>query len=95
MPAARHTDPHTSHDAAASVKDITATQAAILKLLAIPHTDADLVWYYQQGWNDTPRASESGIRSRRADLVKLGLVVDTGRRKKLPSGRYAIVWKAA
>jgi hypothetical protein len=42
-----------------------------------------------------PRASESGIRSRRAELVDRGLVVDTGRRIRLESGRYAIVWGRA
>jgi hypothetical protein len=42
-----------------------------------------------------PRASESGIRSRRAELVAQGLVVDTGGRVKLPSGRWATLWRRA
>jgi len=40
-----------------------------------------------------PMASPSGVRSRRAELVVLGLVEDTGLRRKLVSGRNAIVWK--
>ena len=99
MPFARFTDPQTSHEAAASVKNITATQAAILKLLAAaPMSDEDLIWHYTQQISmgadarDFPRASESGIRSRRAELVKTGLVKDSGDRRRLGSGRNAIVW---
>lgn len=100
MAGARFTDPQTSHDAAASVKDITRTQKAVLKLLAAvgPLTDEDLIGYYT--WQtlvadpyDFPKASESGIRSRRAELVTLGLVKDSGERAKLASGRHAIVWQ--
>jgi hypothetical protein len=41
----------------------------------------------------TPQ-QESGIRSRRADLVKLGMIVDTGRKERLATGRLATVWRA-
>lgn len=101
MALARLTDPETSHEAAESVKDITATQAAILKLLqAMPMADEDLIFYYKQQISmgadarDFPRASESGIRSRRAELVKAGKVIDTGERDLTSSGRRAIVWAA-
>lgn len=94
MATARKTDPQTSHDAAKSVKNITETQKAILRLLAKPITDVDLVKLYKKT-PTAPKASESGIRSRRAELVELGLVKDTGARTKLSSGRYAIVWKRA
>jgi hypothetical protein len=99
MALARLTDPETSHEAAESVKDITATQNAILKLLSImPMVDEDLIHYYQQQVSmgadarDFPRASESGIRSRRAELVRLGRVVDSGERNITVSRRKAIVW---
>jgi len=36
--------------------------------------------------------SSSSIRSRRAELARAGLVVDTGRYKRMPSGRHAKVW---
>lgn len=102
MPYARLTDPTTSHDAAASVENVTATQKFILTLFSImPLTDEDLVHIYQQqirmgaDERDVPRASESGIRSRRAELVKKGLIVDSGLRQRLTSGRNAIVWVTA
>lgn len=94
MAHARKTDPTTSHQAAASVKDVTSTQAFILKALRKPLTDVALVHAYR-GYKTAPQASESGIRSRRAELVALGKVVDTGARVKLPSGRHAIVWQVA
>lgn len=94
MPFARKTDPTTSHEAAASVDNLTATKQAILKALNHPRTDVDLISAYHN-LKGAPVASESGIRSRRAELVTAGLVVDTGARIKLPSGRHAIVWAKA
>lgn len=94
MAYARKTDPTTSHMAAASVQDITATQEYILKALKRPATDVDLVERYNN-LKTAPRASESGIRSRRAELVALGLVKDSGLRVVLASGRKAIVWQVA
>ena len=95
MPQARKTDPQTSHDAAKSVKDVSKTKKAILSLLRKHQTDMQLVANYTKlvRQNKAPRASESGIRSRRSELVWLGLVKDTGERQKLRSGRMAIVWK--
>lgn len=102
MPFARITDMDTSWQAAASVQNISATQTAIMKLLAtMPMTDQQLIEFYQQqirfgaDERDFPRASESGIRSRRAELVELGLIKDTGERIKLASGRNAAVWAVA
>jgi hypothetical protein len=94
---ARSTDPQTSHDAAKSVRKITGTQNTILLLLGIEGmTDVDLVSAYQKmnltSPETAPRASESGIRSRRAELVARGLVQDSGDRVKLDSGRFATVW---
>jgi hypothetical protein len=99
MPHARTTDPATSHDAAASVNNVTKTQNRILDLLATPMTDQKLVeeyqWWSVGNTDYVPAASESGIRSRRAELVSKGLVVDTGDRTLLRSGRRAIVWGVA
>jgi hypothetical protein len=91
MANARKTDPQTSHDAARSVGDVTMTQEYVLKALQKPRTDVQLVEAYRNT-KAAPVASESGIRSRRAELVRLGLVHDTGNRFVLPSGRRAIVW---
>lgn len=91
MARARNTDPLTSHLAGASVGDVTKTQQYILRALRRSRTDVELVEAYNS-LKTAPRASESGIRSRRAELVRKGLVMDTGRRVRLDSGRYAIVW---
>lgn len=88
---ARSTDPLTSHLAADSVDNVTQTQAFILRCLKRPRNDVELINAYS-AYKTAPRASESGIRSRRAELVDRGLVIDTGRRVKLASGRYSIVW---
>jgi len=75
-----------------SVKDVTLTQSFILKILAKkPRTDVELVELFGN-YKTSPNASESGIRSRRAELVQAGFVKDTTIRKQLPSGRWAIVW---
>lgn len=94
MPFARRTDPTTSHEAAESVQNLTETQKFILKALVRPRTDVELVEAYR-AFKLAPRASESGIRSRRAELVQAGVVVDSGDRTKLPSGRMATVWRLA
>ena len=91
MAKARNTDPITSHLAAESVRDVTATQEYVLKALRKARTDVELVQAYNS-LKTAPRASESGIRSRRAELFRKGMVVDTGRRVRLDSRRYAIVW---
>lgn len=94
MPHARLTDPGTSHEAADSVGNLTETKKAIFYILKYPRTDAELIDSYNTlvQRNEAPRASESGIRSRRAELVDDGLVMDTGHRAKSPSGRNMIVW---
>jgi hypothetical protein len=92
MAHARTTDPQTSHEAAAKVKDTNLTQFYIWLALKRPATDVELVERYNND-RQAPRASESGIRSRRAELVEMGMVEDSGLRQKLASGRNAIVWK--
>lgn len=93
MPHARTTDPETSHAAARSVKNLTEIKIKILEVLETPQTDHDLVFNIRAttDW----LVSESGVRSRRAELVQAGLVEDSGSRVKLPTGRYAIVWRTA
>lgn len=97
MPHTRTLDPSTSHAAARSVNFVSKTKQAILEILEIPCTDVELVdrYYAKAETGAAPNASPSGIRSRRAELVDEGRVVDSGFRVKLPSGRSAIVWKLA
>ena len=91
MPSTRGTDPLTSKEAELSVDNVTETQDYILRVLRRPRADFQLVEAYN-AYKRAPRASESGIRSRRAELVGRGLVVDTGARVIMPSGRRSIVW---
>lgn len=91
---ARKSDPFTSFEAAGSVTNLGATKTAILALLATQAlTDEQIVLAYRKmaDLQIAPYASESGIRSRRNELVQAGLVeaVDVG---KSYSGRKALIW---
>lgn len=96
MPYARVSDPETSHEAAQSVSDISETKMVIRALLFYPMTDQQLIRAYQEAVSNkiAPEASESGIRSRRAELVDAGLVIDTGNYGTTPSGRRSKIWRA-
>ena len=96
MPNARKSDPYTSHEAADSVVEVTDTQLAIYKLLKKPMTDQDLITAYRGlvAVRKAPMASESGIRSRRAELVQLSLIKAFGESKTW-SGRKCLVWRQA
>jgi hypothetical protein len=97
---ARRNDPETSHEAAASIDADTLrdSQRAVLRVLTEsgPLTDEEIVGYYCSWLNVTrlPRQSDSGIRTRRKELERLGKVQPDGT-KKTASGRNAIVWRAA
>lgn len=89
----RRGDPDTSHAAAASLGDLRQSQAAVLQLLAgLPDaTDDELADAARRAGL---QISPSGLRTRRHELVALGLAHDTGQRRPLPSGRMAVVWAA-
>ena len=92
---ARSTDPDTSHEAARSIGEMTGKRQAVLDIIrAIGRgTDEDIIDAYHS--STAPQQSASGIRTRRAELTLMGLVVDTGERKVRSSGRGAIVWGIA
>ncbi len=96
MPFARKNDPLTSHEAAESVVNLSATKQAILRLLQNPMTDEQLCAVYSQLVlnGSVPAASQSGLRSRRHELAVEGLVVDCGVASTV-FGRKALVWKVA
>jgi hypothetical protein len=94
MANARISDPITSHLAADSISkgQTTKTQMLVIStLISGPKPDYEIVRMFQSEYPNI--ASESGIRSRRSELVEMGLVVDTGEKVKMPhSNRLAIVW---
>ena len=91
-PVARSTDPGTSWEAAKSIKDasITLMKTRIIDMLVVPMIDQNLVNSFEaRGWSGTP----SGIRSRRSELERVGLVRCVGKSHTL-SGRKCRVFQA-
>ena len=101
QPRSRSADPQTSADAARSVTSLRPKQEAVLKVFKGygPMTQEQLVNVYGGGYaphdSELPSQSESGIRTRCSELAAIGLVRDTGERRKMSTGRMAIVWEAA
>lgn len=89
----RASDPETSRQAAASIRDINAHQALIYSVLLRigPATHQDILAEL-----DAVGApiSESGARTRCKELCERGLVVDSGLRGVTASGRSSVMWKA-
>lgn len=94
VPVARRNDPHTSWAAAGSVVELRTKQESVYFCLLVigPATDYRIASEYHR--RDFPHQSPSGLRTRRAELVELGLVRDTGKREVLPTNRQGIVWEA-
>ena len=94
----RRTDPQTSRDAAATV-NITKGQQIVLAEFRLYRTmtDEQLIDALAVRAASCPEArlSDSGARSRRAELVAKGLLVDSGDRLKTRAGRATIVWALA
>lgn len=93
---ARRTDPGTSHDAARSIHDMTETQRGVYFFLKrSPGTDEQLETAYYDGCErfGFPMASPQGLRSRRAELVALGWVEDSGESRETKYGGKSIVWR--
>ena len=96
-PTARVTDPTTSHEAAKSVSNTSTAQDNIIQMLwrasstmgRACRSDEQLLAMYldQYGY-----ISPSGLRTRRRELVDLGLLKDSGMRGKTASGRKTILW---
>ena len=88
-PPARRTAPQTTRDAARRIAGIAPTLR--LQVLAAIR-EAGLC-----GLTDAEGVARLGLLAqtytpRRRELAQLGAVVDSGRRRKTPSGRAAIVW---
>jgi hypothetical protein len=87
---ARSGDRATSHEAAASVTNLTAKQQAVLECIAMYSVPvADVEWiegYKQKRWvRDWPMQPDSGLRTRRDELTRR----PTGQRRVVEAGsRY-------
>ena len=104
----RRTDPDTSRGAAKSIDDLRASQRAVLGFFGWQPggkgmTDEELVNAYGSARARAlrnggmaaqyPKQSASGLRSRRAELVDAGFLMDSRERREISTGRKAIVWK--
>ena len=91
----RTTDPQTSHAAAKSVTGLAESYRIIMDLFRAHGSmnDVDLIAKWRK--LGLKAASDSGIRSRRSELAATGLVIDSGDRHKMDSGRMSIVWDIA
>ena len=93
---ARSFDPKTSHDAAESVSNLTGVQDRILALYyyrANGYTDEELIEDYNRAHRHLFPATESSLRSRRAELVVKGQLMDTGVKRLTRAGRKTTVWQ--
>lgn len=93
---ARRSDPETSKAAASSVRRIRESQADVLTVIRNygPLSDEELIQKYRGALAlGAVRQSDSGIRTRRSELVALGVVVDSGLRGKTASNRQTVLWK--
>jgi len=89
---ARKSDGRNSHAAAASVVNLGPVRDRIMDVLSCygPMTD-ERIWETFSLWINAPKVSPSGLRSRRAELVKMKLVREVGT-GKTKAGRNCSVW---
>lgn len=98
---ARRTDPETSHAAAATIRGVKLRRSQEIVLACLHYlggraTDEQLVRHYRHTLMPAeivPWQSESGVRTRRKELVDLGLVRNSGATALLSSGNRGIVWE--
>ena len=99
----RRSDPATSQAAARTASmAMTSKRLAVLHLFERwgPMTDEEVSSRYELDGSDPsghlgrccPNQSESGLRTRRSELVRMDQLVDSGRTKRMSTGRQAIVW---
>lgn len=86
----RRSDPETSREAAATV-EVRESQNQVMDVFGLHEamTDTDLILHAE---TMDIQQSPSGLRTRRRELVDLGMLYNTGQREILPSGRRSIVW---
>lgn len=84
-PGARRTDPSTSHEAAAKLRNRKVYEDVLAALRERPSTDFEIA--ARLGGQQT------SLGKRRGELRDAGLVEDSGKRRQSPSGSMAIVWQ--
>jgi len=95
---ARRSDPQQSHAAARSVVNLGRTRDEIIRILLNcgPQTDEQIwreyVYRSTRKYSTMPKVSPSGLRSRRAELVKMGLVEQCGE-GVTQAGRTCAKWR--
>lgn len=91
---AREFDVATSHAAAGSV-DADTNRGHVLNVFRtcdwFDMTDEELIDLYK--WSGQPPQTDSGIRTRRCELVRAGLVEWTGETRPTRAGRASRTWK--
>ena len=90
MPLARATDPDTSHQAALFAAPKAESHRVIALRVLKAHPDG-LSDFELSALTGVPQTS---IGVRRKELVRMGLVEATDKRRPAPSGAKAIVWRA-
>jgi len=93
---ARITDPITSKEAAASVQHISEKMQIIVDILrtgAKDETEIAEAYNFKVRMGQAPMSSPSGLRTLRANLVKMGVIEESGKYSKTPSGRRSIIWR--
>lgn len=96
-PGARTNDPDTSHQAAAAVTNV-ARRPVYEAILAVlddnPGTDEAISYRVAERFPEIMSAtSPSGLRTRRKELMTLGLVQDSGTFELSARNRKAAVWQ--
>lgn len=92
----RASDPGTSQAAAKTVMRMTDKRQAVLEAFQYfgPMTDEQLHDAYEERrqcyhW---PEQSASGLRTRRSELVRMGALEDAGTKRRMRTGRWAVLW---
>jgi len=89
-PRARRTDPSVSHEAA-DTNDVLRPRVWVLETLSrMPLADHELV---DQARDEGVRYTPQRLRTARAELVRAGLVAESGIYRLTENNRRAIVWQ--
>lgn len=89
--ATRKSDPETSHEAAAKLGDLTEAQEEVLDLFRRhgPMMDEELV---ATAAREESKQTESGLRTRRSELVESGVLAWTGRFGQNSNENRSRIW---